>query len=175
MRIEMVGKNGFAPSLANKEYAEKKLSKLDSFLDNPEELTARIVAKVYKDMHKVEVTIPAKNLIMRAEVYEADVYAAIDKVVDKLMSQVKKYKEKTKVKIGKDTIRTQEILPEEKEPSLVRNKEIELEALSVEEAIDQMELLGHDFFIFLDKSTRKTNVVYIRDDGNYAVIETKNK
>ena len=62
-----------------------------------------------------------------------------------------------------------------KAPKLVKSKDIELEPMSKEEAIDQMELLGHDFFVYLDNSTHKVNVIYLRDDGDYAIIETKNK
>ncbi|MDE7263713.1 MAG: ribosome-associated translation inhibitor RaiA [Anaeroplasmataceae bacterium] len=173
MKVEIVGKNGFAPSEANKEYALKKLSKLEGLLSEHENLTARVVCKVYKAFHKVEVTIPAKNIILRAEVEDVDVYAAIDGAIDKLVRQVRHYNDRMKDKMGKKGIRTTEVFSEE--TRIVRDKNVDLEPMTREEAIDQMELLGHDFFIYLDKETRKTNVIYLRNDGNYAVIETTAK
>ena len=181
MIIEVIGKNGFTPSVANREYAEKKLKKLNDFFGSDNELRALVVCKVYKQMHKVEITIPTKNLTMRAECSEQDLYAAIDRVVDKLLQQVRKYKTRVKSKLDKEGIKNQipvELDVENLEHEMtaeriVKNKEIELEPMTLEEAISQMELLGHDFFVYLDKNTHKTNVLYLRKDGNYANIETK--
>ena len=177
MKVEIVGKNGFAPSDANKDYIEKKLAKLDGLVADSENLTARVVCKVYKQYHKVEVTIPAKNIILRAEVEQQDVYAAIDGAIDKLVNQVKRYNDRVKDKMGRKGIRTEAMVEEvPAEPQrVVRGKNVDLEPMTREEAIDQMELLGHDFFIYLDKETRKTNVIYVRNDGDYAVIETTTK
>ena len=175
MKVEIVGKNGFTPSDANKEYALKKLAKLDGLVFDSENLSARVVCKVYKQFHKVEVTIPAKNIILRAEVQEVDIYAAIDAVVDKLLNQVRKYNDRIKDKMGKKGIRTVDMVETPNTERVVRDKNIDLEPMTREEAIDQMELLGHDFFIYLDKETRKTNVIYVRNDGDYAVIETTAK
>jgi putative sigma-54 modulation protein len=181
MIIEVIGKNGFTPSVANREYAEKKLKKLNDFFGSDNELRALVVCKVYKQMHKVEITIPTKNLTMRAECSEQDLYAAIDRVVDKLLQQVRKYKTRVKSKLDKEGIKHQ--IPAELDVEnlehemtaerIVKNKEIELEPMTLEEAISQMELLGHDFFVYLDKQTHKTNIIYLREDGNYANIETK--
>ncbi len=181
MIIEVIGKNGFTPSVANREYAEKKLKKLNDFFGSDNELRALVVCKVYKQMHKVEITIPTKNLTMRAECSEQDLYAAIDRVVDKLLQQVRKYKTRVKSKLDKEGIKHQihvELDVENLEHEMtaeriVKNKEIELEPMTLEEAISQMELLGHDFFVYLDKQTHKTNIIYLREDGNYANIETK--
>ena len=176
MKVEIVGKNGFAPSEANKEYIQKKLAKLDGLVADSDNLTARVVCKVYKQYHKVEVTIPAKNIILRAEVEQPDVYAAVDGAIDKLVNQVKKYNDRLKDKLGRKGIRTEVMSEETAEPQkVVRGKNVDLEPMTREEAIDQMELLGHDFFIYLDKETRKTNVIYVRNDGDYAVIETTTK
>ena len=174
MRIEVVGKNGFNPSDANRDYAQKKLAKLENMLPDFNTVSARVVCKVYKSYHKVEVTIPSKNIILRAEVSDADIYAAIDGAIDKLLTQVRRYNDKTKDKLGKNTIR-HAVKPEEKEAKVVRDKHVDLIPMTREEALDQMELLGHDFFIYLDKETKKTNVIYIREDGDYAVIETESK
>ena len=181
MRIEVIGKNGFTPSAANREYAEKKLKKLNDFFGEDSNLNALVVCKVYKQMHKVEITIPAKNLIMRAECSEQDLYAAIDKAIDKLLQQVRKYKTRVKSKLDKEGIKHQipvDFDAEELEhtitgENLVKNKELELEPMTLEEAITQMELLGHDFFVYLNKETYKTNILYLRKDGGYANIEVK--
>ena len=173
MKIEVVGKNGFTPSEANKEYAEKKLAKLQNYLSDYDNISARVVCKVYKDFHKVEVTIPSKNIILRAEVSANDIYSALDLAIDKLVKQIRRYNDKIKDKMGRDGIKNS--LVSEEDGRVVRKKEFNLEPMSVEEAIDQMEALGHDFFIYLDKSTRKTNVIYLRADGGYAVIETDSK
>lgn len=183
MKVEVIGKNGFQPSQANRQYAEDKLSKINVLLKDQEELEARVVCKVYNDHHKVEITIPARNIILRAESSDQDVYGALDKAVDKLVAQIKKYKTRTKTKDNKEGIK--EIFNNdqfdakalEKEiiaSQLVRSKSVELSPLTVEEAIEQMELLGHDFFIFQNKD--KDNavcVIYTREDGDYAVIETR--
>jgi ribosomal subunit interface protein len=105
MKIEVIGKNGFTPSPANREYAEKKLRKLEDFFGEKTELNALVVCKVYKQMHKVEITIPTKNLVMRAECNEQDLYAAIDRVVDKLLQQVRKHKTRIKSKLAKEGIK----------------------------------------------------------------------
>ena len=176
MKVEVVGKNGFSPSDANKEYAAKKLAKLKDMLPDYEDVTARVVCKVYKTYHKVEVTIPSKNIILRAEVTEADLYAAIDGSIDKLMKQVRRYNDKVKDKLGKPGIKNASVVDEAaEEPKISREKHLDLEPMTAEEALDQMELLGHDFFVYLDKETRKTNVIYLRADGDYAILETEAK
>ena len=175
MKVEIVGKNGFNPSSSNKEYAEKKLEKLKDILADYDNVTARVVCKVYKTYHKVEVTIPSKNIMLRAEVMEESIYAAMDGAIDKLMKQVRRYNDKVKDKLGKKGIRSMEA-PSAQEPQRVtREKHLDLEPMTRDEAIDQMEALGHDFFVYLDKETRKTNIIYLRADGDYAVIETETK
>ncbi len=172
MRVEVTGKNGFNPWNDVKEYAEKKLSKLQDLLPDYDTTSARVVCKNYSSYQKVEVTIPSKNIILRAEVAKDDLYQALDAAIDKLVAQIKKYNSKLKEKIGKESLKYREI---DSEPigEVVRDKHLKLEPLSREEAIDQMELLGHKFFVYLDKETRKTTVLYQRDDGNYAVIITE--
>lgn len=183
MKVEVIGKNGFVPSDANREYAANKLEKVSHFLKDDENLEARVVCKVYNDHHKVEITIPAKNIILRAEASDETVYSALDKSVDKLIAQIKKYKTRTKSKENKEGIKEIFVNDEfdakalEKEiiaSQLVRSKSVELSPLTVEEAIEQMELLGHDFFIFQNKDKDSAVcVIYTREDGDYAVLETK--
>lgn len=180
MKFEVVGKNGFVPTNAIKVYAEKKLSKVVSFF-GPEVISeVRVVCKVYKDHHKIEVTIPAKGTVLRAEVSDIDMYSAIDRASDKLVAQIRRHKDKLKHNLEKEGIKqaySNEFDAESLEKDilasqLVKNKKIELVPMTSNEAITAMELSGHDFYVYLDKETDRTNVVYRRDDGDYAIIET---
>lgn len=182
MKVEVVGKNGFATTQAINEYAFKKIQKVEQFFGPDVIQEARIVCKVYNDHQKVEITIPAKSLILRAEVCDEDMYSAIDRAVDKLIAQVRKHRDKVKNKLEKEGAKEVfsnndlDIDSLEKEvlaSQLVRNKQVELKPMDVEEALEQMELLGHDFYIFLDKATNQVSVAYLREDGDYAVIATK--
>ncbi|MBE0700802.1 MAG: ribosome-associated translation inhibitor RaiA [Acholeplasmataceae bacterium] len=181
MKFEVLGKNGFIPTDAIKAYAEKRFNKVVSFFGPEVVSEVRVVCKVYKDHHKIEVTIPAKSTVLRAEVSDPDMYAAIDKANDKLVAQIRKHKDKLKTNLEKEGIKqaySQEFDAEslEKEvlaAQLVKNKKVDLKPMTTQEAIAAMELSGHDFYVFLDKETQKTNVVYLRDDGDYAVIETQ--
>ncbi len=180
MLFEVLGKNGFEPTQAIKDYAEKRLSKVIDFFGPNVVREIRVVCKVYKDHHKVEVNVFSKGNHIRAEVVDVDMYAAIDLANDKLISQIRRYKDKLKKNLEKEGIKqafSQDFDAEELEKDilatqLVKNKKIELKPLSSEEAIVEMELSGHDFYVYLDKETQKTHVVYRREDGDYAIIET---
>ena len=182
MRVEIVGKNGFVPSQVNKEFVEKKLERVQDYFQEQENLRARVVCKVYPNYHKVEITIPTKNVLLRAESKGEDIYSAVDLALDKLERQVRKFKTRVKEKDNKSGINeifaknmfdAENLDKEIKASKLVRNKEVELEPMTLDEAMEQLELTGHDFFIYQDKGTHKVNVIYVRDDGDYAVIETK--
>lgn len=181
MKFEILGKNGFVPSDAIKAYVEKRLAKVVSFFGPEVVQEVRVVCKVYKDHHKVEVTIPAKSTIIRAEVSDVDMYAAIDKANDKLVSQIRRYKDKLKNNLEKEGIKqaysnefdAESLEKEVLATQLVKNKQVDLKPMKVEEAIAAMELLGHAFYVYLDIDTKRTNVVYLRKDGDYAVIETQ--
>lgn len=181
MKYDITGKNGFVPTEAIKDYAKKRLDKVVSFFGPGVVQEVRVVCKVYKDHHKVEVTIPTKSNILRAESSDYDMYSAIDKANDKLQSQIRRFKDKLKSNLEKEGIKDAyskefdalELEKELKATQLVKNKEIELKPMTPEEAIAAMELLNHSFYVFLDSKTNRTNVVYRREDGDYAVIETK--
>ncbi|MFA6692355.1 MAG: ribosome-associated translation inhibitor RaiA [Acholeplasmataceae bacterium] len=181
MKIEIVGKNGFVPTDAIKSYAEKRLNKVVSFFGPDVVTEVRVVCKVYKDHHKIEVTIPAKGTVLRAEVSDQDMYSAIDKANDKLIAQIRRHKDKLKNNLEKEGIKqaySTEFDAESLEKDilaaqLVKNKKVDLKPMSSEEAIAAMELSGHDFYVYQDKETGRTNVVYRRDDGDYAIIETQ--
>lgn len=180
MKVEVLGKNGFVVTKSIEGYATEKLQKIEQFFANDIIEEARVVCKSYSDHKKVEITIPTKNLILRSEVNDEDMYAAIDKSVDKLLQQVRKYKNKVNNKFEKEGIKEVfntdvDIESLEKEvlaKQLVKNKKVELKPMDIEEALTQMELLGHDFFIFINKETNRVCVSYIREDGDYAIIET---
>ena len=124
----------------------------------------------------VEVTINTHGLILRGEESNKDLYASIDLVADKIERQIRKNKTKIHKKSSKETIRDfKEFEVEEKEDAndVVKRKEIEMKPMSEEEAILQMELIDHDFFVYKDANTNETNVVYKRKDGNYGLIVTK--
>lgn len=181
MKYDIIGKNGFEPTEAIKNYVIKRMNKVVSFFDPKLILDVRVVLKVYKDHHKVEVTVPAKGIILRSETSDQDMYTAIDKSVDKLISQIRKHKEKLKAhltkkgnaKVFSDDFETEAIEKEILASTVVKNKEVKLEPMTVEEALMEMEMSGHDFYVFLNQATNRVNVAYIREDGDYAVIETK--
>ncbi|QVK21698.1 ribosome-associated translation inhibitor RaiA [Mycoplasmatota bacterium] len=179
MLVEVVGKNGLEITQAINNFATEKMSKLEKFFNYRDELRVRVLCKVYNDHHKVEVTIPSKHFTLRTEVSDKDIYSAIDLSVDKLERQIKKFKTKVN-KILKDREGISEFFAKEQDrdkkidpqTEIVRIKSYDLTPMNVTEAIDQMEMVDHDFFIFLDETTLKVNVLYIREDGNYALIET---
>lgn len=152
-------------------YLKDKLSKLEKYLDDNDEVEAKAVISTKGKDQKVEVTIWSGKYNIRAEVVNSDLYAAIDLVIDKLERQFKKYKDKISTKRSKV-----EILPEiedyfEDDETIVRRKEVYLKPIDEEEAITEMELLGHTFFVFKNVDTNKINVVYKRNDGDYGIIE----
>ena len=154
-----------------KEYAEGKLARVDKYLDDSSEIEAKVIISTKGKEQKVEVTIWSGKYNIRAEESNEDLYAAIDLVVDKIEKQFRKYKGKlTNKRVREDVMPEIEELFEESE-TIVRRKEIFLKPIDEEEAITQMELLGHTFFIFKNVDTDKINVVYKRKDGDYGVIE----
>lgn len=158
-----------------KEYTVSKLSKLDKYFGA--EAEANITLSVQKDNHIIEVTIYHNGMIYRAEVSDADMYASIDKVEDVLERQIRKQKTRLEkqLKSGAFTMPTDfGEVEEEKEFKIVKNKKYENKPMSVEEAILQMNLLGHAFYIFNNADTMDKNVVYKRKDGNYGLIELEN-
>ncbi|KAA0966763.1 ribosome-associated translation inhibitor RaiA [Sporosarcina sp. ANT_H38] len=172
---------------AIREHVEKKVQKLERYFSEGTNATAHVNLKVYNDKQtKVEVTIPMKNLTLRAEERHNDLYAAIDLIVDKLERQIRKYKTKVNRKfreregvaaffasVNKSEEKNGEsALEEDQAFAIVRTKNFDLKPMDQEEAILQMNMLGHDFFIFTDSDSDGTNIVYKRSDGKYGVIET---
>lgn len=172
MKVKVVGKN-IEVTEALRNVVEKKLSKMDKyFLDT---VNATATLSVEKNIHKIEVIIPFNNALLRAEVKSDDMYNAIDSVIDKLVSQVRKQKTKLERRNYDNSLRFSSIENEsdydsDNEPKIVKTKKFAIKPMNEEEAILQMELLGHDFFVFLNGDTDKVNVIYKRKDGNYGLI-----
>lgn len=157
------------------EYVETKISRLDKYF-KLDDVTANVLVKVKGKNQSVEVTIPYDKYTLRGEETKDDLYAAIDLVVDKLEGQIRKTKSKLKKQIKKNetVLNFDYELSEEEEykNKIVKRKQLELKPMSEEEAILQLELLGHDFFIYKDVHTNEIDILYKRKDGNYGVIET---
>lgn len=162
---------------AIRDYVEKRISKINKFLEDNVDATAHVNLKVYKNKtFKVEVTIPLPYLTLRAEETSNDMYASIDLVTDKLERQIRKYKTKVNRKSREKGLKNMEFVAgddndDDESLKIVRTKEISLKPMDSEEAVLQMDMLGHDFFIFQDADTNGTSVVYRRNDGRYGLIE----
>ena len=155
-----------------KDYIQEKLSKMDKYLDNPENVEAKILIKVKGVEQRVEVTIQTKGYFLRAEESHSDLYAAIDLIIDKLERQFRKYKTKLLDKSRQENIQDSFDIAEAVEEEIVKRKKIYLKPMDEEEAIMQMELLGHTFFVFKNIETDTICVIYKRHDGDYGLIET---
>lgn len=156
-----------------KEAIEKKLGKLGKYFSD--DFTANVMVSEQRDKQKLEVTIKAGGTIFRAESSAEVAYDAIDGVVDKLSSQMSRFKTKLQRKHKETKGLMIEELPEyeeiQEEIKVAKKKTVELTPMDVEEAIMQMELIGHSFFIFLNMDTDSINVVYKRKGDSYGVIE----
>lgn len=159
-----------------KETIESKLDRLGKYFSN--DIVANVTLTMEKGRQKIEATINAKGTIFRAEETTNDVYNGIDRVVEKLSSQMSRFKTKLqrKHKDHKELLFADipEVLDEEvEEMTVVRRKNFELMPMSVDEAIMQMELLEHSFFVFLNMETDAVNVVYKRKENDYGLLETR--
>ena len=160
---------------AIKKYITEKIGKLDKYFSNPEEIKANVLVRIRGVEQIVEVTIPIKKIVLRCEERDEDLYKAIDLASDKLERQLRKNKTKM-MKQKKDVtkaIRFEEMEPIEEKEEIVKRKKIEMKPMSEEEAMMQMDLIDHDFFVYKDVETKTVNVIYKRKDGNYGLIETK--
>jgi putative sigma-54 modulation protein len=169
---------------AIRDYVESKIEKVERYFNDELSANANVNLKVYNNNQtKVEVTIPMKNLTLRAEERHNDMYAAVDLIIDKLERQIRKHKTKVNRRF-----RTNEgaglyfanvshshgeaEATGDEEYSIIRTKQFELKPMDQEEAILQMNMLGHDFYVFTDAESNGTNIVYKRKDGKYGLIET---
>ncbi len=172
MRITTSGKN-MEVTDALKDTIERKLSKLDKFFHKDTEI--QVTLSVEKSRHIIEVTIPFNGILIRAEESTKDMYTSIDKALDKLERQINKHKTKLEKRYRGSKMLFDNVHTDGKEksdgPRVVRTKRFPMKPMPVEEAILQMELLGHNFFMFSNGDTDEVNVIYKRKDGNYGLIE----
>lgn len=172
MNITVYGKN-IQLTDALKEVATKKISRLDKFFTK--DIEAKIVLSVERTRQKVEVTIPFNGRILRVEEASEDMYSSIDDAVESLEKQIRKHKTKLEDrKHSSESIKFENVEPleeEEEDFKVVKTKRFAIKPMSIEEAVLQMDLLKHDFFVFLNADTEEVNVVYKRKDANYGLIE----
>jgi len=161
-----------------KNYVESKLDKLNKYFSE-DDLTANVLTKIRGNKQIVEVTIPTDKFILRSEEEHDDLYAAIDLVTDKLERQIRKNKTRLTKQNLDNSLKAfnfdYEMLDNEEsneDEVIVKRKKIEMKPMDEEEAILEMNLLGHEFFVYKDMDTDKVCVLYKRKDGNYGVIET---
>lgn len=162
---------------AIKEYIENKVGRIQKYFD-VSDIKANVVCKISGINQIVEVTIPTKKMTLRAEVASKDLYDAIDKVSDKLERQIRKNKtrmknKKLKDRSNMDTFNLDFDSDIDVEQKIVKRKVMNMKPMDEEEAILQMELIDHEFFVFKNIETDEVNVLYKRKDGNYGTIEIK--
>ena len=158
-----------------KSYIQEKIGKLEKYLENSESVRATVVVKIRNIDQIVEITIPLKSLILRSEETQDDFYKAIDKAVDKLERQIRKNKTEISKqnKIDKDFLIDEIEEDEETKDNIVKRKTVSMKPMDEEEAILQMELLDHEFYMYIDSDTNKASVVYKRKNGDYGVITSE--
>ncbi|MBQ9072605.1 MAG: ribosome-associated translation inhibitor RaiA [Bacilli bacterium] len=159
-----------------KNYIEEKIGRLDKYFENPDDITATVLIKLRGNDQVVEVTINANRYILRGEESHKDLYASIDRVSDKIERQIRKNKTRMNRKTTKESFNNFVLDFEEKEENnniVVKRKVIEDKPMDEEEAILQMELLGHEFFAFRNMETNEVNILYKRKDGDYGILEIK--
>ncbi|GGD10994.1 sigma-54 modulation protein [Pontibacillus chungwhensis BH030062] len=181
MKYNIRGENLEVTAAIN-DYVEKKIGKLGRYFDEEPTSEVHVNLSVYNDEQQIEVTIPMKNLLLRAEERHVDLYAAIDLVVGKLERQIRKHKTKINRKFRNEGApkyvfaemekSSQQADPyDDEDIEIVKNKRFDLKPMDSEEAVLQMDMLGHSFFVFTNADTNNTNVVYRRRDGKYGLIE----
>ncbi len=159
-----------------KEYIEEKIGKVKKYIENSDNYRATVVVREKGHKQIVEVTIPLKSFILRSEEAQDDFHAAVDITVDKLERQIRKNKTKIMAKQAKTYDFSFAEIPEyeeEEEEKVIKHKKVEVKPMDEEEAIIQMELLNHQFYMYKDSDTNKYAVVYKRKDGGYGVIESE--
>ncbi|MBL0389363.1 ribosome-associated translation inhibitor RaiA [Tumebacillus sp. ITR2] len=180
MKIQVRG-NRLEVTEALQDYVEKKIGRLEKFFHDASGHAVHVTLSVVKskDLHVVEVTLPFNGLVIRAEERSPDMYASIDAVSDKLETQIKKHKDKINQRMQQEGIHTlfkeMEAVPTpavaDDEDEIVRVKRFAIKPMPLDEAVLQLDLLGHDFFVFSNAETQEVNVVYKRKDGQLGLIE----
>lgn len=169
MKLVINSKNLGVKNFIKKE-VEERFEKLDKYFTD--DSTANVMFSEEGTSKKVEITVKVKNNVLRSEVSDSDFRTAADKAIDRIEKQLMKYKDKLK-KRNNDSIRYENISEAMNAPimNIVKNKKFQLVPMTKEEACFQLELLEHTFFVFQNSETKKINVVYKRNDGDYGLIE----
>lgn len=163
---------------AIKDYVNDKMKRLDKYFDKPDEIKANALIKVKNRLQTIEVTVPTSRFTLRAEVSHEDLYAAIDLAIDVLERQIRKNKTRLNNRY-KDAIETDFNLDYEIEESeedtnkIVKRKNVEMKPMDEEEALLQLNLLDHDFFVFKNIDEECVSVIYKRKDDNFGIINVK--
>ena len=173
MKFQITGKN-IRLTDAIEAKIIKKLNQLEKYLIIKDETDCRVVVSIVPEGQKIEVTIPTKYAILRGEVVDRDLYAAIDLVIDKISDQIRRAKSKLdrrhRENLGKAFV-LEAIEDIESEEIPVKTKTIKVDLMDLDTAISNMELLGHTFYIYRDDEEEKIAVVYKRNNGGYGLIE----
>ncbi len=178
MELQIIGKNLEVPE-AVQQYIQKKIGKLSRYLSNIAECKVEIYQEKTKSPQqrfRVQVTVNSKGTLIRGENRGEDVYVAIDSVAEVLARQIERYKGKLYDKgrgmsLARQEIDSDELVSEVVPKKVVKVKRFMVKPMSVDEAVEQMELLGHDFFLFVGADSGEVSLLYRRRDGNYGLIE----
>jgi len=181
MKVNIRGNGQVRLTATAKQDITQKVESLEKLFNNSESLNVNVLCKGYEKYCIVEITIPMKNIILRAESKADTLYMAVDNAIDKIERQLLRHKKKVNSIIRKregianyfSDLVENSTTPEE-ELAGVKNKKIDLQVMTIDEAVIQMELLDHDFYVFINEDNHKQTVVYLRRDGGYGVIEPKN-
>jgi putative sigma-54 modulation protein len=170
MRIEIVVKN-YQMSEKLNDIITKKVTKLDKYFE--EDTRCKIYLKTEGKQSKMEIQLDYKGNFLRAQAYADNFYDALDIVLPKLESQVFKYRTKLEKKLRQSADMSAKLFEQTEtvEPKLVKTKRFEMSPMSIEEAIEQFEMLGHTFYVFVDSASNMVKILYLRDDGNLGLIE----
>ena len=178
MKLQISAKNNVEVSETIRAYVEKKVGKLGRYLPTLDEGKVEISregTKLPEQRFTVQVTLDSRGVLIRAQEKSKDMRTAINKVVDVLSKRIERYKGKLYDKSRGVSFTRQGAAIEEEEieapKRVVKSKHFLVKPMPIDEAINQMELLGHDFFLFMDADTERLNLLYRRDDGNYGLIE----
>ena len=179
MQLTFTGRN-LEITDALRRYAQEKIARLQKFVDRI--TSTHVILSIQKHRQIAEVTLRVRELTIRGEESSDDLYCAIDLVVDKIERQILRYKEKIVGHPGRgvgrsrhqgETSSAEAELPSEEPPRIIKTKQFAMKPLSTDDAVIQMNLLGHSFFVFRNARTEEVNVLYRRQDGDYGLIEPR--
>lgn len=178
LRIVVKGKN-LPVTQALREYAEKRAAKVAKYFPNEESISVEVVLRIERNQQIAEVTVHVGSLVIRAESRTGDMYASIDACIDRVGAQVRRHKTRLQKRFQETpkeafvaaNAATNEAEVDDDLPTVVRRKRFAMKPMSLDEALMQMDLLGHDFFVFVNSASDQVNVLYRRNDGNVGLLE----